>query len=171
MSAARRACCGIGPKPSLTARMPPSSALPARLTRLLCIVRGVFVFAQLCALSSGDFIRHGTACRVPPEADVGKASKGSARQRVCPEPEAQSLKPVVIEKSGAGYGNRTRLAGLGSQSITTMLSPRRRALARGEAWYGRRSATRTRDRNSTRARAACKPFRAFSMSVWCSREP
>jgi hypothetical protein len=25
--------------------------------------------------------------------------------------------------SGAGYGNRTRLAGLGSQSITTMLSP------------------------------------------------
>ncbi len=24
---------------------------------------------------------------------------------------------------GAGYGNRTRLAGLGSQSITTMLSP------------------------------------------------
>ncbi len=26
--------------------------------------------------------------------------------------------------SGAGYGDRTRLAGLGSQSITTMLSPR-----------------------------------------------
>ena len=24
---------------------------------------------------------------------------------------------------GAGYGNRTRLAGLGSQNITTMLSP------------------------------------------------
>src|SRR6478672_1382895 len=29
------------------------------------------------------------------------------------------------EFSGAGYGDRTRLAGLGSQSITTMLSPRR----------------------------------------------
>ena len=28
--------------------------------------------------------------------------------------------------AGAGYGNRTRLAGLGSQSITTMLSPRGR---------------------------------------------
>ena len=28
--------------------------------------------------------------------------------------------------TGAGYGNRTRLAGLGSQSITTMLSPRTR---------------------------------------------
>ena len=27
-------------------------------------------------------------------------------------------------KVGAGYGNRTRLAGLGSQSITTMLTPR-----------------------------------------------
>ena len=30
-----------------------------------------------------------------------------------------------MDKVGAGYGNRTRLAGLGSQSITTMLSPRR----------------------------------------------
>ena len=27
------------------------------------------------------------------------------------------------EFDGAGYGNRTRLAGLGSQSITTMLTP------------------------------------------------
>ena len=27
------------------------------------------------------------------------------------------------ELSGAGYGDRTRLAGLGSQNITTMLSP------------------------------------------------
>src|SRR5215210_4177992 len=30
--------------------------------------------------------------------------------------------------SGAGYGNRTRLAGLGSQSITTMLTPQIEAL-------------------------------------------
>ncbi len=30
-------------------------------------------------------------------------------------------------KAGAGYGNRTRLTGLGSQDITTMLSPRLRA--------------------------------------------
>jgi hypothetical protein len=29
-------------------------------------------------------------------------------------------------KSGAGYGDRTRLTGLGSQGITTMLSPRAR---------------------------------------------
>src|SRR5688572_2256954 len=31
----------------------------------------------------------------------------------------------VGAKVGAGYGNRTRLAGLGSQNITTMLTPRR----------------------------------------------
>jgi hypothetical protein len=32
---------------------------------------------------------------------------------------------AVQEGGGAGYGNRTRLAGLGSQSITTMLTPQR----------------------------------------------
>ncbi len=29
-----------------------------------------------------------------------------------------------LKKCGAGYGDRTRLTGLGSQGITTMLSPR-----------------------------------------------
>jgi hypothetical protein len=43
-----------------------------------------------------------------------------ARERVGgPRGEA----PGIIRK--AGYGNRTRLTGLGSQDITTMLSPRR----------------------------------------------
>ena len=32
--------------------------------------------------------------------------------------------PEMRAKGGAGYGDRTRLAGLGSQNITTMLSPR-----------------------------------------------
>src|SRR5262245_24823050 len=38
----------------------------------------------------------------------------------------QRLPEVIDGKDvgGAGYGDRTRLAGLGSQSITTMLSPR-----------------------------------------------
>ena len=33
-----------------------------------------------------------------------------------------------LAKAGAGYGNRTRLTGLGSQDITTMLSPREESL-------------------------------------------
>jgi hypothetical protein len=38
---------------------------------------------------------------------------------------AESLQEVLQQQevSGAGYGDRTRLTGLGSQDITTMLSP------------------------------------------------
>ncbi len=46
--------------------------------------------------------------------NIGPAAEG--RERSWP-PRTQTM------GGGAGYGNRTRLAGLGSQSITTMLSP------------------------------------------------
>src|SRR5262249_17243048 len=38
----------------------------------------------------------------------------------------------VLKKCGAGYGDRTRLTGLGSQGITTRLSPRAPGLTNAE---------------------------------------
>ena len=46
------------------------------------------------------------------------------------------------EVGGAGYGDRTRLTGLGSQDITTMLSPRSRYFIRLKAYGSRLKPTR-----------------------------
>src|SRR5262245_7466095 len=72
---------------------------------------------------------------------TARASSSPSRDRQCDSPNGDARKPAesgnivatgsshsdnsLYESgiSGAGYGNRTRLAGLGSQSITTMLSP------------------------------------------------
>src|SRR5262249_58204669 len=63
--------------------------------------------------------------------------RAAARDASSPHPEGprdpfRAMNPVnlrrkftpVLKKCGAGYGDRTRLTGLGSQGITTMLSPR-----------------------------------------------
>jgi hypothetical protein len=48
--------------------------------------------------------------------------KGRAEVRVFPAAWTDNL--LILKRlSGAGYGDRTRVAGLGSQCITTMLSP------------------------------------------------
>ena len=47
------------------------------------------------------------------EADFDDSAYGYRHRNFTPDPEF----------SGAGYGDRTRLTGLGSQDITTMLSP------------------------------------------------
>ena len=50
--------------------------------------------------------------------------------------------------SGAGYGNRTRLAGLGSQNITTMLSPQSDAAVSPKRQAPRLSRTLARAANN-----------------------
>ena len=53
---------------------------------------------------------------------MGCAAQGEGGRRWLQGLECEEL---GARKDGAGYGNRTRLAGLGSQSITTMLTPQR----------------------------------------------
>src|SRR5689334_16963986 len=48
----------------------------------------------------------------------------STTQRYIHLSQAAMEDAIRLQASGAGYGDRTRLTGLGSQGITTMLSPR-----------------------------------------------
>ena len=62
----------------------------------------------------------------PPQADERGERKVVSERMKRYWDGAQESGATEIGRSGnggAGYGNRTRLAGLGSQSITTMLSP------------------------------------------------
>ena len=54
---------------------------------------------------------------------AGHADLSTTQRYMHLSPAATEDAIRLLGVGGAGYGNRTRLAGLGSQSITTMLSP------------------------------------------------